>query len=94
MAQTQCSACGEERLVLGSIRSTGAVHFRPQTASFFVLRTAEIKVQAYMCDTCGAIALVGDTARLRSVRPTLARDQQEPKHKTVQNAKPSGGLGT
>jgi len=69
MTQYACPRCGAVDLVSGSIQSTGAVRFRPVDAKFMTLHTADIGLKAHMCATCGALTILGDTEKLRSIRP-------------------------
>ncbi len=78
---TRCPSCGGSDLIRGSLQSTGAVHFRPQSAKFLSFYTAEIKVHAQMCCVCGLIAMIGDTRRLRALqnpKAPLTRTPGEP----------------
>ena len=81
MMQMRCPSCEQNKLVQGTIESSGKVHFRPVTAKFLSLRTAYVKVRAHMCASCGFIAMVGDTEKLQHI------SEPEPAKKRARAAK-------
>lgn len=76
MAHTRCPSCQAERLVIGTVRSSGVTHFRPDYAKFLSFRTAEIKVRALMCSTCGLISMIGDANKLRLLEPRHVAEKE------------------
>lgn len=69
MAYAHCPSCQVGQLVAGTIRSSGLAHFRPHFAKFLSFQTADIKVRAMMCSTCGLISMIGDVEKLRLLEP-------------------------
>lgn len=66
-AETTCLRCGGANLESGAIRSTGAMHFRPQGAKFLKLKTADVDVEARLCLDCGTISLSCDVQKVKSL---------------------------
>lgn len=73
MTQFACPRCGETDLILGSMQSTGAVHFRPTETKFMTFHTADVPIRAHMCIGCGAVVLLGDAEKLRLISSTHAQ---------------------
>lgn len=66
-AETTCLRCGGTNLESGALRSTGAMHFRPQGAKFLQLKTADVDVEARLCLDCGTISLSCDVQKVKSL---------------------------
>jgi len=63
-----CPACQGTELVDGDLRSTGQVHFKPKKTKFWTLKDSTIALAAKMCTRCGTVFLVGNTAKLNTLR--------------------------
>jgi hypothetical protein len=69
-----CMRCGSAKLAAGWVQSTGKVCFRPDKAKFIVPKTADVPVDGRMCLECGAIELVGDVKKARSLMKPIHPD--------------------
>jgi hypothetical protein len=70
MSQVVCPGCGATTMSAGCLESTGVVRFRPLQTRFLTFRTGDIAVRAMMCHSCGFIAMIGDTDKLRILKGT------------------------
>ena len=59
----KCNVCGGDNLEPGAIQSTGKIYFRPKNVKFLSFKTANIEVKAYLCMSCGNVALIADTQK-------------------------------
>ncbi len=55
-----CLRCGGTRLEPGVLNSTGRIHFQPENAKVFSLKSSDVKLQANICLDCGTLDLVAD----------------------------------
>jgi len=63
----KCFRCGSTQLVSGRVQSTGRMNFRPDKVNFFAPRTADLSITGMMCLDCGAIELIGDINKAKSL---------------------------
>jgi predicted nucleic-acid-binding Zn-ribbon protein len=66
--QQICPNCNSTNMESGTISSTGKIHFHPEGAKFFKLKTANVDVAASLCMDCGHLALTGDTEKTKALR--------------------------
>jgi predicted nucleic-acid-binding Zn-ribbon protein len=62
-----CPSCNGTNMEAGSLSATGKIHFRPEDAKFFKLKTANVDVAANLCLDCGYVALTADTEKVKSL---------------------------
>ena len=65
--EMKCLSCGSTNLEPGALRSTGALHFRPDHAEFLKLKTGNVDVDAQLCLDCGMISLSADVQKVKSL---------------------------
>lgn len=65
--EMKCLSCGSTNLEPGALRSTGALHFRPDHAEFLKLKTANVDVEAQLCLDCGMISLSSNVQKVKSL---------------------------
>ncbi len=65
MASAHCPSCQAGRLITGTIRSSGRVHFSPDAVKFLSFHTSDLTLRAKMCSACGLISMIGDVEKLR-----------------------------
>ena len=63
----KCIRCESTRVASGWIQSTGKMYFRPNKVNFFAPKTADLSVTGFMCIDCGAIELMGDIKKAKSL---------------------------
>ena len=63
-----CPNCNSTNMESGTLGSTGRIHFRPNSAKFLKLKTANVDVAASLCMDCGHLALTGDTEKTKELR--------------------------
>ena len=67
MSQEACPRCGDARLVVGVLESTGQIRFRPLQTRFFTFRTGDVGIRAQICSACGNLIMTGDTSKLSQI---------------------------
>ena len=73
-----CPSCNGTNMEAGSLSATGKIHFRPEDAKFFKLKTANVEVAANLCLDCGYVALTADTEKVKSLLDR--KEQNIPAH--------------
>jgi hypothetical protein len=63
----KCNRCESSQLASGWVQSTGKMYFRPKKVNFFSSKTADLSVTGFMCADCGAIELIGDVKKAKSL---------------------------
>ena len=51
--ERKCLRCGGTNLEPGRMQGNGVLCFRPKSAKFLTLQTADVKIAASMCLDCG-----------------------------------------
>ncbi|MGE4159252.1 MAG: helix-turn-helix domain-containing protein [Planctomycetota bacterium] len=68
-----CTHCGHGHMVEGRIQSTGKIYFRPKDTKFLTLKDPNINIEAMVCEACGFMKLVADTAKLKELMPEVSK---------------------
>jgi hypothetical protein len=63
----KCPICSSENLEPGSLRSTGAIYFRPKNTKFLTLKTADIELEGIICTDCGHVMLVAEQSKAQAL---------------------------
>jgi hypothetical protein len=65
--EKKCLRCGGTNLEPGVLHAFDGVYFRAENTKFMTLQTPNIDISAQVCLDCGAMDLVADVAKVKSL---------------------------